>query len=87
MIKIGKQGFVSIVSQDKTIVVHPSLKPGEKLDKTLVDELYKTEDGVITYSLNGEDRNISFKTNKNRLENSWRNAYRKKLKKLPILFL
>lgn len=64
MIKIGKQGFVSIVSQDKTIVVHPSLKPGEKLDKTLVDELYKTEDGVITYSLNGEDRNISFKTNK-----------------------
>ncbi|WP_142338061.1 methyl-accepting chemotaxis protein [Bacillus thuringiensis] len=48
MIKIGKQGFVSIVSQDKTIA----------------DELYKTEDGVITYSLNGEDRNISFKTNK-----------------------
>ncbi|PHB51293.1 chemotaxis protein [Bacillus toyonensis] len=64
MIKIGKQGFVSIVSQDKTIVVHPSLKPGEKLEKTLADELYKTEDGVITYSLNGEDRNISFKTNK-----------------------
>ncbi|PED89985.1 chemotaxis protein [Bacillus toyonensis] len=64
MIKIGKQGFVSIVSQDKTIVVHPSLKPGEKLEKTLADELYKKEDDVITYSLNGEDRNISFKTNK-----------------------
>lgn len=64
MIKIGKQGFVSIVSQDKTIVVHPSLKPGEKLEKSLADELYKKENGVITYSLNGEDRNISFKTNK-----------------------
>ncbi|OTY09118.1 chemotaxis protein [Bacillus thuringiensis serovar muju] len=64
MIKIGKQGFVSIVSQDKTIVVHPTLKPGEKLEKSLADELYKKEDGVITYSLNGEDRNISFKTNK-----------------------
>ncbi|WP_254661000.1 cache domain-containing protein, partial [Bacillus cereus] len=56
MIKIGKQGFVSIVSQDKTIVVHPTLKPGEKLEKSLADELYKKEDGVITYSLNGEDR-------------------------------
>ncbi|HDR7282971.1 methyl-accepting chemotaxis protein [Bacillus cereus group sp. BfR-BA-01119] len=64
MIKIGKQGFVSIVSQDKTIVVHPTLKPGEKLEKSLADELYKKEDGVITYTLNGEDRNISFKTNK-----------------------
>ncbi|MGF9878648.1 methyl-accepting chemotaxis protein, partial [Bacillus albus] len=64
MIKIGKQGFVSIVSQDKTIVVHPTRKPGEKLEKSLTDELYKKEDGVITYSLNGEDRNISFKTNK-----------------------
>ncbi|QWG70344.1 HAMP domain-containing protein (plasmid) [Bacillus mycoides] len=64
MIKIGKQGFVSIVGQDKTIVVHPTLKPGEKLDKSLADELYKKEDGEITYSLNGEDRNISFKTNK-----------------------
>ncbi|AAY60187.1 methyl-accepting chemotaxis protein (plasmid) [Bacillus cereus] len=64
MIKIGKQGFVSIVSQDKTIVVHPTLKPGEKLEKSLADELYKKEDDVITYSLNGEDRNISFKTNK-----------------------
>ena len=36
----------------------------EKLEKSLADELYKKEDGVITYSLNGEDRNISFKTNK-----------------------
>lgn len=64
MIKIGKRGFVSIVSQDKTIVVHPTRKPGEKLEKSLADDLYKKEDGVITYSLNGEDRNISFKTNK-----------------------
>ncbi|MGH0542078.1 methyl-accepting chemotaxis protein [Bacillus cereus] len=71
MIKIGKQGFVSIVSQDKTIVVHPTLKPGEKLEKSLADELYQKEDGVITYSLNGEDRNISFKTN---IKTGWKIA-------------
>lgn len=29
-----------------------------------MDELYKIEDGVIIYSFNGEDWNISFKINK-----------------------
>ncbi len=56
MIKIGKQGIVSIVVKDKTIVVHPSLNLEKKLRLNFRDELYKTEDGVITYSLNGEDR-------------------------------
>ncbi|KOS27142.1 chemotaxis protein [Bacillus anthracis] len=64
MIKIGKKGFVAILDQNKHIVAHPTIKPGEKLEKSLEKELYKKEKGVITYKLNGDDRNITFKTNK-----------------------
>ncbi|KOS26703.1 chemotaxis protein [Bacillus anthracis] len=64
MINIGKQGFVAILDQYKHIVVHPTIKPGEKLEKSLAEEFYKKENGVFTYRLNGDDRNIIFITNK-----------------------
>lgn len=40
------------------------MKPGEKLEEKLSKELYKQEAGDFHYSLDGEDRNITFKTNK-----------------------
>ncbi|PEQ68036.1 chemotaxis protein [Bacillus cereus] len=64
MVNIGKEGYVAIFDQDKNVVAHPKMKPGEKLEEKLSKELYKQEAGDFYYSLDGEDRNITFKTNK-----------------------
>lgn len=64
MVNIGKEGYVAIFDQDKNVVAHPKMKPGEKLEEKLSKELYKQEAGDFHYSLDGEDRNITFKTNK-----------------------
>ncbi|EJS64063.1 methyl-accepting chemotaxis protein [Bacillus sp. FSL M7-0884] len=64
MVNIGKEGYVAIFDQDKNVVAHPKMKPGEKLEEKLSKEFYKQESGDFHYSLEGEDRNITFKTNK-----------------------
>lgn len=64
MVNIGKEGYVAIFDQDKNVVAHPTLKPGEKVEEKLEKELYKQETGDFQFSLDGEDRNITFKTNK-----------------------
>ncbi|UNP82206.1 methyl-accepting chemotaxis protein [Bacillus mycoides] len=64
MVNIGKEGYVAIFDQDKNVVAHPTLKPGEKLEEKLSKEFYKQEAGDFHYSLDGEDRNITFKTSK-----------------------
>ncbi len=64
MVNIGKEGYVAIFDQDKNVVAHPTLKPGVKLEEKLSKEFYKQEAGDFHYSLDGEDRNITFKTNK-----------------------
>lgn len=64
MVNIGKEGYVAIFDQDKNVVAHPVLKPGEKVEEKLEKELYKQEIGDFKFSLDGEDRNITFKTNK-----------------------
>ncbi|MED0961816.1 methyl-accepting chemotaxis protein [Bacillus paramycoides] len=64
MVNIGKQGYVAIFDQDKNVVAHPTLKPGDKVEEKLEKELYKQETGDFQFSLDGEDRNITFKTNK-----------------------
>ncbi|KOS30377.1 chemotaxis protein [Bacillus anthracis] len=64
MINIGKKGYVAILDQNKHVIVHPTIKPGDKIEKSLEKEIYKKEKGEITYKLNGDDRNITFKTNK-----------------------
>ncbi len=54
------------------------MKPGEKLEEKLSKELYKQEAGDFHYSLDGEDRNITFKTNKkNWVENSRNYAFQR----------
>lgn len=64
MVNIGKKGYVAIFDQSKNVIAHPTLKPGDKVEEKLEKELYKQETGDFNFTLDGEDRNITFITNK-----------------------
>ncbi|ARZ60841.1 methyl-accepting chemotaxis protein [Bacillus anthracis] len=64
MVNIGKTGFVAIFDQSKHVIAHPTMKPGDKIEEKVEKELYKQETGDFKFKLDGDDRNITFITNK-----------------------
>lgn len=64
MVNIGKKGYVAIFDQSKHVIAHPTMKPGDKIEEKLEKELYKQETGDFKFKLDGDDRNITFITNK-----------------------
>lgn len=62
MVNIGKEGRVAIYNKEKHVIVHPSKKPGEKIEKSLEKELYQQDAGHFKGSLNGEEQNVIFTT-------------------------
>lgn len=71
--RIGNKGYPSLVDHDGKFVVHPAIKPGEKLDKyikkSLVKNMYKRKDGSFEYEYKGEGKYMTYSTNK---ETGWK---------------
>lgn len=63
-IKIGKYGYPSIISPDGDYIVHPTAKPGTKAKGSWVKPLLAKQNGRISYTLNGQQKELDFITNK-----------------------
>ncbi|WP_164462051.1 methyl-accepting chemotaxis protein [Bacillus sp. FJAT-42376] len=61
--KIGNKGYPSIIDRDGKVVVHPTLKPGETLDKTISNPIYQSKKGSFTYDFDGSKKSMMFETN------------------------
>ncbi|MTH53963.1 HAMP domain-containing protein [Bacillus mangrovi] len=61
--KIGTKGYPIILDSSGKIVVHPTLKPGEKLDKSISGPVFKSDSGSFEYTFNGADKSMAFTTN------------------------
>ncbi|KZZ83883.1 hypothetical protein AS29_014115 [Bacillus sp. SJS] len=60
--KIGNKGYPSILDQNGKIVVHPTLKAGEKLDKSISEPIFKSEKGSFSYTFKGSNKSMMFET-------------------------
>ncbi|MCY8317720.1 methyl-accepting chemotaxis protein [Bacillus vallismortis] len=62
-IKVGKEGYVFIATKNKTYVAHQNHKAGEKLSGDWVAKMYADNSGDFKYTLNNEDKKMSYTTN------------------------
>lgn len=62
-IKIGKEGYVTILDSKKKFVTHPTLKPGETASGSWVGSLYAGKEGRFSYLFEDEDKQMDFMTN------------------------
>lgn len=62
-IKIGKEGYVTILDSNKKFVTHPTLKPGEKATGNWVAPLYDDPAGQFSYEFENEGKQMDFMTN------------------------
>ncbi len=62
-IKIGKEGYVTILDSKKKFVTHPTLKPGETASGNWVGPLYAGKEGRFSYLFEEENKQMDFMTN------------------------
>lgn len=72
-VKIGQQGYIYLLDQDRNIVYHPTAKIGSAAsDSDETKQLFARDDGYFTYKLDGKDTmKMVFLTNK---ETGWKVA-------------
>lgn len=63
-IKVGKQGYVTILDKDRNYLVHPTLTPGTEATQPFIPYFFKSDEGVQNYHFNGKDKKAIFATNK-----------------------
>nr|WP_124564348.1 methyl-accepting chemotaxis protein [Ectobacillus antri] len=64
-VKVGKEGYVSIFTGDKKVIVHPTLKPGTVVDEDFMNTVYKKTEGILSYTYQGQERKMTFQTDEN----------------------
>ncbi len=62
-IKIGEKGYPAILGTDKSYIVHPTEKPGDKVKGDWVNTVYSQDKGHISYLYNGTQKEMEFLTN------------------------
>lgn len=62
-IKVGKEGYAFIATKNKTYVAHKNHKAGEKLSGDWVAKMYANDSGELQYTLNNEDKKMTYTTN------------------------
>lgn len=65
-VKIGTSGYVSVLDNNRTILVHPSEQIGAKAEKAdYYDRMFQSESDSFTYTYkDGTDKKMAFVTNK-----------------------
>ncbi|MBR2565865.1 MAG: methyl-accepting chemotaxis protein [Paenibacillus sp.] len=62
-IKLGKEGYVIILDQDKNVVVSPVQEVGTKLEDSAIDQLYQNKEGQFDYVLEEQAKTMIYSTN------------------------
>ena len=62
-VKIGKEGYVMLLDQDKNFIAHPKEKAGSPAKDDFFNKLYAKDNGVFSYTMDGEDKVMTFITN------------------------
>ena len=62
-VKIGKEGYAFLLDENKTYLAHPK-KVGIQEKAGFINRMYEKEKGQFGYKFNGEDKIMSFATNK-----------------------
>ncbi|MNH90665.1 Methyl-accepting chemotaxis protein McpA [compost metagenome] len=63
-IKIGTNGYVTILDKDQKYLVHPSIAPGTLSSEDFVPYFYKSDTGIQDYEFKGKNKKAVFATNK-----------------------
>ena len=62
-VKIGDEGYALLLDENKKFIAHPTDDAGTVATEEFYNEMYKKEQGTFTYSLDNEDKMMSFITN------------------------
>ncbi|MGA9227259.1 MAG: methyl-accepting chemotaxis protein [Mesobacillus sp.] len=62
-ISIGERGYPAILGTDKSYIVHPTQKPGDKAEGEWVSKVYADQKGHLSYIYNGINKEMDFQTN------------------------
>ena len=62
-VKIGDEGYALLLDVNKKFIAHPTEDAGTVASEEFYNEMYKKEQGTFTYSLDNEDKMMSFITN------------------------
>ncbi|UGB32461.1 methyl-accepting chemotaxis protein [Metabacillus sp. B2-18] len=62
VVKVGEEGYVTIVDETQTYLIHPS-KQGEKVTGDWVGNLFKSNTGEFSYTIDGKAKEMDFITN------------------------
>jgi len=62
VVKVGAEGYVTIVDETQTYLIHPS-KQGEKVTGDWVGNLFKSNTGEFSYTIDGKAKEMDFITN------------------------
>ena len=61
--KIGKTGYPALIDENGKSVIHPTIKPGDPIPKTVSSHM-KEEKGLFSYTFNNSAKEMLFETNK-----------------------
>ena len=62
-VEIGDEGYALLLDLNKKFIAHPTEDAGTVASEEFYNELYKKEQGTFTYTLDNEDKLMSFITN------------------------
>lgn len=62
-VKIGKEGYVILLDQDRKMLVHPTEEIGSVPEEEFYQRLYDKNGGKLAYEYNGTTHKMSFTTN------------------------
>ncbi|WP_226665990.1 methyl-accepting chemotaxis protein [Metabacillus litoralis] len=61
-VKVGKEGYVTIIDKTETYLIHPS-NQGEKASGDWLKKLFESKNGSISYTFEGAKKEMEFTTN------------------------
>ncbi|MBB6445163.1 methyl-accepting chemotaxis protein [Bacillus benzoevorans] len=62
-VKIGEKGYAFLLDEDKKVIAHPTLEGGTEVTEEFFNDMYKKEQGTFAYSIDNENKIMSFITN------------------------
>ena len=62
-VKVGDEGYALLLDGNKKFIAHPTEDAGTVANEEFYNDLYKKEQGTFTYTLDNEDKMMSFITN------------------------
>lgn len=63
-VKIGSEGYVFLLDQDKKFVYHPTSEVGSSAENNpIIENIYKNESGRLDYKVDKEEKRMIFSTN------------------------